>query len=226
MSASSGGLASLRLPDADDQLSDGTADSPTTASSTRESSLGSAVKSAGNLWSSATSAIRSASFLRTITSDSFHQPALRRRHRAGSMLHQPVPPRALKSKVEVPFGDTVTCLSIDDDLISADGGMFAAGGINKWLRIYDLRSGSLLREIQADDSISCCQLVRLPPGKRAAVIGTFNGAIEIFDVDTGLSELRARFGQAEEVHTISSSRRTPRRSSRAIGAARWCARAR
>ena len=60
----------------------------------------------------------------------------------------------------MPFGDTVTCLSIDDDASMRDGGIFVAGGINKRLHIYELRTGRLLREIHTEDSISVRERAR------------------------------------------------------------------
>jgi len=114
------------------------------------------------------------------------------------------------SKRILPFGDTVTCVSIDDEADPRNGGIFAAGGVNRKVEIYDLNSGRLLKTIRTEEPISSCQLVRLPPRKHAIVIGTFNGLVEAFDIDSGAKECRQRFSQGEEVHSVSASRRTPR----------------
>ena len=114
-----------------------------------------------------------------------------------------------KSKCVMPFGDTVTCVSIDDADFDG-GGIFAAGGITGGVKgkvvIYDLTSCQVLRTIHTSGHVTCCKLSRLPPGKRALIIGTFGGLVETFDVDTGQLESTRPFDA--EVHSIAISRRS------------------
>ena len=107
----------------------------------------------------------------------------------------------------MPFGDTVTCLSVDDHL---GNGIFCAGGVNRQVVVYDLATCKQLRAFPTHASVTCAQLVHLPPRKRVLLIGMFDGRIEAYDVDTGVKESSQIFCEGEEVHSMSVSRRTPR----------------
>ena len=107
-------------------------------------------------------AVRGATLLKNV-----NEPRLLRHHKTTSISLPPID--GSDSKRIMPFGDTVTCIAIDDDADPQDGGVFAAGGVNNRVHIYDLNSCHLLQVIPTEESISSCQLLRLPPHKLAKI---------------------------------------------------------
>jgi hypothetical protein len=125
----------------------------------------------------------------------------------------PVPPNETRSQAYrvLPEGDTVTCLSVDDEEDPADGFMFAAGGVHMHTRVYRVSKDacSLVHDIRTSSPVACAKLLRLPPKVRVLVVGTFDGQVEAFDLTTGRREASVLF-ESEEVTSIAVSRRTPR----------------
>ena len=114
-------------------------------------------------------------------------------------------------KMTLPFGDTVTCLAICEDPENAEESLnevsvstastsmasssvsasprsprsptyFAAGSINKHVRLYDLRTGHLRRTFITSSPVACIAMSKLH-GRTKLVVGTFNGRILCFDAE-------------------------------------------
>ena len=61
---------------------------------------------------------------------------------------------------------------------------FAAGSINKHVRLYDLRTGQLRQTFITSSPVACIALPRLH-GRTKLVVGTFNGRMLCFDAEQG-----------------------------------------
>ena len=61
---------------------------------------------------------------------------------------------------------------------------FAAGSINKHVRLYDLRTGHLRQTFITSSPVACIALPRLH-GRTKLVVGTFNGRMLCFDAEQG-----------------------------------------
>ena len=200
----------LRTPSDPQMSTSGDEDRPLLPNPAEHTSISNfaAVQSASKLWASSISKVMlGKDVLRHLGAG---DQGRRVQHAASERDKYKPPTKTAESKWLINFGDTVTCLSIDDEADPHKGGIFAACGVNRKLQIFDLHTCRLLRTIHTSDSISSCELVRLPPRKRAVVVGTFNGAVVAYDVDTGRRESEVQFGQGEEVHSVAATRRTPR----------------
>ena len=81
-------------------------------------------------------------------------------------------------KLRLEFGDTVTCLAISDE--DESGVFFAAGGINKRVKLYDMQTGVERKTYVTSSQVACIALPRLN-GRLKVVVGTFNGKVLGFD---------------------------------------------